>query len=151
MTDSASTSPQIKSRHYLVYGLLGVLFGITLIKSEVVSWFRIQEMFRFHAFHMYGVIGSAVIIAAISILLMKRLGARDVHGRPVAVAPKELNRGLNVSIGGLVFGFGWALTGACPGPLYALVGSGFSVMIVALLSALVGTWTYGQLKSKLPH
>ena len=151
MTTSAPTSPQIKPIHYIVYSLLGVIFGITLVKSEVVSWFRIQEMFRFQAFHMYGVIGSAVVVAAVSILLMKRFGAHDVHGRPVSVAPKDMNRGLNVSLGGLLFGFGWALTGACPGPLFALVGSGFSVMIVALLSALVGTWTYGQLRSRLPH
>ncbi len=151
MTQPTIMSPEVKPVHYFVYGLLGVIFGITLIKSEVVSWFRIQEMFRFQAFHMYGVIGSAVVVAAISILLMKRFRARDIHDRPIAVAPKDMKRGISVSVGGLIFGFGWALTGACPGPLYALVGSGYSVMIVALLSALVGAWTYGQLKPRLPH
>lgn len=148
---SKATPPQIKPIHYLAYGFLGFIFGITLIKSEVVSWFRIQEMFRFQAFHMYGVIGSAVLVAGISLFLIKRFGARDVHDRPVMVAPKEMNGGINVSVGGLLFGFGWALTGACPGPLYALIGSGFSVMIASLLSALLGTWVYGILKPRLPH
>ena len=135
----------------MLYGFLGVIFGITLVKSEVVSWFRIQEMFRFQAFHMYGVIGSAVAVAALCTYLFKRFDVRDMFGRKVVVADKEMNKGFNQAAGGLLFGFGWALTGACPGPLYSLAGAGYTVMFVALLSAVAGTWTYGSLRHKLPH
>ena len=134
-----------------VYFALGVLFGVVLTKSEVISWFRIQEMFRFQAFHMYGIIGSAVVVAAISLQLIKRLGARALDGRPIVVPPKAMGRGTRYWLGGLLFGLGWALVGACPGPLFALVGNGVGVMIVALLSATLGTWTYGALRPRLPH
>jgi uncharacterized membrane protein YedE/YeeE len=135
----------------LVYFALGVLFGVTLTKSEVVSWFRIQEMFRFQAFHMYGVILSALVVASGSLALIRWLGLRTVHGDPIALPPKELGRGHRYWIGGTLFGLGWAFTGACPGPLFALAGGGVSVMLCAIASALVGTWTYGLLRSKLPH
>jgi hypothetical protein len=135
----------------LWYFGLGCLFGIVLTKSEVVSWFRIQEMFRFQSFHMYGVIVSAVAVAALSIALLRRMGAQTPAGEPISIPPKQLGRGYRYWIGGTLFGVGWALTGACPGPLFALVGSGVSVFAVAVLSALAGTWLYGYLRPKLPH
>jgi uncharacterized protein len=135
----------------LPYFALGGAFGFVLIEAEVVSWFRIQEMFRFDSFHMYGIIGTAVVTAALSLLAIKRLGARDSDGQPLALPPKQIGTGLRYLAGGTVFGFGWALTGACPGPLVALVGAGVPVMVVAIASALVGTWTYGFLRPRLPH
>lgn len=133
----------------LKYFIAGVLFGFILIKAEVISWFRIQEMFHFQSFHMYGIIGSAIAVGAISILIIKKFNIKDVDGNPIVITPKELNKG--TVIGGLLFGFGWALTGACPGPLYALVGSGHVIVLVILISALAGTFVYGLLKDKLPH
>ena len=135
----------------LPYFLLGSAFGFVMVEAEVVSWFRIQEMFRFDAFHMYGIIGTAVLTAALSLLTIKRLGVRGADGEPLGLAPKVLGTGVRYAAGGTVFGLGWALTGACPGPLVALVGTGTSVMLVAFLSALGGTWTYGSLRPKLPH
>jgi uncharacterized membrane protein YedE/YeeE len=129
--------------------ILGFFFGVILIKAEVISWFRIQEMFRFQSFHMYGIIGSAVVIGMISIWLIKKYKVKTIAGEEIKIATKEFNKG-NV-IGGLIFGLGWAMTGACPGPLYALVGSGLLIVLVALLSAVMGTWVYGILKNKLPH
>ena len=129
--------------------LLGIIFGIILIKAEVVSWFRIQEMFRFQAFHMYGIIGSAVVVGMISIWLIKKYKVKTISGEEIIIAPKPSSKG-NI-IGGLIFGLGWAMTGACPGPLYALIGSGASVILVVLLSAVFGTYVYGLLKDKLPH
>ena len=131
------------------YLIAGALFGIVLVKSEVISWFRIQEMFRFQAFHMYGVIGSAVVVGMISVLIIKRLKLRSVDGEPIVIPKKEFTWG-NV-YGGLIFGLGWAITGACPGPLYALLGSGFLFIGVTLLSAIAGTWVYGMVRDKLPH
>jgi uncharacterized membrane protein YedE/YeeE len=128
---------------------LGLLFGIVLIKSEVVSWFRIQEMFRLQAFHMYGIIGSAIVVAMVSIMLIKRFNIKTISGEPVIIPQKTFNWG-NV-YGGLIFGFGWAITGACPGPLFAQVGGGFAVVLITLLSAIAGTWVYGLLRDKLPH
>jgi uncharacterized protein len=135
----------------LPYFLLGSAFGALLVEAEVVSWFRIQEMFRFDAFHMYGIIGTAVLTAGISVLAIKRLGLRGRDGTPLGLAPKALGSGARYIAGGTVFGFGWALTGACPGPLVALVGAGTPVMLVAFVSALGGTWTYGRLRPRLPH
>lgn len=129
--------------------LLGIVFGFILIKGEVVSWFRIQEMFRFQSFHMYGVICSAILIGMISIFIIKKFKIKTISGEEIKIAPKEFTKG-NI-IGGLLFGFGWALTGACPGPLYALIGSGLPVVIIILLSAVLGTYVYGILKEKLPH
>jgi uncharacterized protein len=127
----------------------GIIFGIILVKSEVISWFRIQEMFRLQAFHMYGVIGSAIAVAMVSILLIKRFNIKTISGEPVVILQKQFTWG-NV-IGGLIFGLGWAITGACPGPLYAQIGSGYTVVIVTLLSAVFGTWVYGAVREKLPH
>jgi uncharacterized protein len=135
----------------LPYFLLGGVFGAVIVEAEVVSWFRVQEMFRFDAFHMYGIIGSAVVTAAISLLAIERLGLRSRGGEPVGLAPKTLGTGVRYVAGGAIFGLGWALTGACPGPLVALVGAGTPVMLVAIASALAGTWTYGRLRPRLPH
>ena len=129
--------------------LLGTIFGFILIKAEVVSWFRIQEMFRFQSFHMYGVICSAIMVGLISIFLIKKFNVKTFSGEEIKIEDKVFTKG-NV-IGGLMFGFGWAMTGACPGPLYALIGSGLPIIIVVLLSAVLGTYTYGILKDKLPH
>ena len=135
----------------LAYLLLGILFGVTLTKAEVISWFRTQEMFRFQSFHMYGIIGSAVAVAAVSRLLLKRPQSQALCSEPSANDDEKTGRGYRFWIGGTIFGLGWALTGACPGPLFVLIGGGVTVMTVAVLSALAGTWTYGCLRSKLPH
>ena len=140
---------QHPSWYNLKYFAGGILFGIFLVKSEVVSWFRIQEMFHFQSFYMYGVIGSAIVVGFISIQLIKKFRIKSIHGESIELHPKPLNKGQ--VIGGLLFGFGWALTGACPGPLYALIGSGALVIIVALGSAVAGTWVYGLLRNHLPH
>ncbi len=133
------------------YLLVGVVFGAILVKSEVVSWYRIQEMFRMQSFHMYGIIGSAFATAAIGVQLLKRLGIRTVSGEAIVVPPKQLGRGYRYWIGGFIFGTGWALTGTCPGPLFALLGTGASVLIVVLVAALLGTWVYGGFRGRLPH
>jgi len=129
----------------------GVAFGVVLTKAEVISWYRIQEMFRFQSFHMYGVLGSAMMTAFVSLQLLRRLGARSVTGEVISVPAKVFGRGHRYWIGGLIFGAGWALTGACPGPLFALVGTGSTVVVVTLLMALAGTWIYGWLRPRLPH
>ena len=134
---------------YLRFLLVGVLFGIVLVKGEVISWFRIQEMFRFQSFHMYGVIGSAVVVGIISVWIIKRFHLKSIDGDIISFSPKNFHKGQ--IYGGLLFGFGWALTGACPGPLFAQIGAGFSVVIAGLLSAIGGTWVYGVLREKLPH
>ena len=134
---------------YIKYLLLGAFFGIILVKSEVISWFRIQEMFRLQSFHMYGIIGSAIVVAAVSIALIKRYQWKSVEGETIVIAEKKFSWG-NV-IGGLIFGLGWAITGACPGPLFAQIGSGFVVVGITLLFAIAGTWVYGLLREKLPH
>jgi uncharacterized membrane protein YedE/YeeE len=128
---------------------VGVLFGIVLVKSEAISWFRIQEMFRFEAFHMYGIIGSAIFVSLVSILLIKRFKVKSIDHKVISVPDKQFHWG-NV-YGGLIFGLGWAITGACPGPLFAEMGSGYLVIIVTFLSAIAGTWVYGKLREKLPH
>lgn len=139
------------ARRLGAYFALGIVFGAVLTKSEVISWFRIQEMFRFQAFHMYGIIGSAVVVAGVSLQLIKRLGARSLDGQPIVIPPKSMGRGTRYWLGGTLFGLGWGLVGACPGPLFALVGAGVGVMIVPLLSAVAGTWCYGALRPRLPH
>jgi uncharacterized protein len=133
------------------YLLLGTFFGVILTKSEVISWFRIQEMFRFQSLHMYLIIGSAIVTAALSLAVIRRLRVRALSGEPISVPPKALGKGTRYWLGGSIFGLGWALTGACPGPLFALVGAGFPVIAVAILSAVAGTWTYGKLRPRLPH
>jgi uncharacterized membrane protein YedE/YeeE len=131
--------------------LAGVAFGFVLTRAEVISWFRIQEMFRFQSFHMYGIIASAILVAALSLEILKRVEARALDGTRIALAPKQLGLGYRYAIGGTVFGIGWAFTGACPGPLFALLGSGISVMVLPILSAIAGTWAYGYLRARLPH
>ena len=132
----------------LRYLMLGTLFGIVLTNSEVISWFRIQEMFRFQAFHMYGVIGSAIVVGLVSIQLIKRNHLKTINGEKITLADKKYNHG--TWIGGTIFGLGWALTGACPGPLFAQLGSGVGSAAVLILAALAGTWTYSALREKLP-
>ncbi|MGA3345644.1 MAG: YeeE/YedE thiosulfate transporter family protein [Terracidiphilus sp.] len=135
----------------LAYLLLGIAFGVVLTRSEVVSWFRIQEMFRFQSFRMYGIIGSAIATAAATVALIKRVKLKAISGEIIAIPSKELGSGVRYAVGGTIFGLGWALTGACPGPLFALIGNGVSVMIAAVLSALAGTWVYGWSRPRLPH
>ncbi|HAH51177.1 MAG TPA: transporter, partial [Balneola sp.] len=136
---------------YIKYLLAGIFFGIVLIKSEVVSWFRIQEMFRFDSFHMYGIIGLGVVVAMISIQVIKRKNIKDMEGNAITIPPKDPKQVTRYIVGGTLFGFGWALTGACPGPLFSLAGAGYSIMIVPILSALAGTWVYGKIRPSLPH
>jgi uncharacterized protein len=131
------------------YLVAGIWFGIILVKSEVVSWFRIQEMFRLQSFHMYGVIGSAVVIGIISIFLIKKLKVKSFEGEEIKLEPKKFSKGQ--IYGGLIFGLGWAVTGACPGPLFAQIGTGATVVLVTLFSAIAGTWVYGKFRTKLPH
>ncbi|SOD18184.1 DUF6691 family protein [Pedobacter xixiisoli] len=133
----------------LKYLLVGALFGIVFVKAEIVSWFRIQEMFRLQSFHMYGVIGSAVLVGMISVWLIKKFKVKTLNGEPITLQAKQFNKGQ--IYGGLLFGFGWAMTGACPGPLFAQIGTGATVIVVTLLSAIAGTWFYGLMKDKLPH
>jgi len=131
------------------YLAVGIIFGIVFVKAEIVSWFRIQEMFRLQSFHMYGVIGSAVVVGAVSVWLIKKFNIKTIYGEAVTFHPKKSNKGQ--VIGGLLFGLGWAMTGACPGPLFAQIGSSFTVVAVVLLSAIAGTWVYGYFREKLPH
>jgi uncharacterized membrane protein YedE/YeeE len=133
----------------LKYLFVGIVFGIVFIKAEIVSWFRIQEMFRLQSFHMYGVIGTAVVVGMISVQIIKRFKIKTISGESVVIPKKPFNKGQ--IYGGLIFGLGWAITGACPGPLFAQIGYGFLVVGVTFLSAIAGTWVYGALQSKLPH
>ncbi len=135
--------------HNLKYLFIGLVFGIIFVKSEVVSWYRIQEMFRLQSFHMFGVIGTAVLTGMISVFLIKKFKVKTIYGEPIKIAPKTFNKGQ--IYGGLIFGMGWAMTGACPGPLFAQIGTGATVMAVPLLSAIAGTWVYGKLRERLPH
>lgn len=135
---------------FIKYLFIGVIFGITLTKSEVVSWYRIYEMFRFQSFHMYGVIGSAVISGIIFIQFIKRANIRSIDNQPITIPSKQFSISRYL-IGGTIFGLGWALTGVCPGPMFILLGNGVTVVAVIILSALLGTYSYGLLKSKLPH
>ncbi len=135
--------------HNLKYMVVGILFGIVFVKAEIISWFRIQEMFRLQSFHMYGVIGSAVVVGMLSVWLIKKLDIRTIYGEKIHFHPKKFNKGQ--VYGGLLFGLGWAMTGACPGPLFAQIGTGALVVIVVVLSAIAGTWTYGYFREKLPH
>jgi uncharacterized membrane protein YedE/YeeE len=134
---------------YFVVMLLGIFFGIILTNGEVISWFRIQEMFRFDSFHMYGVIGSAIAVGAAAMTLLRKFHARSLNGDPIVIETKKLEKG--TVIGGVIFGLGWAMTGACPGPLYALAGSGYPAYIAALLFAVGGALVYGTIRDKLPH
>lgn len=135
---------------YLKYIGLGIVFGIMFTKAEIISWFRIYEMFRFESFHMYGVMGSAVVLSIISTTIIKKVGIKDIGGNPIVFSPKDTGWRRYI-MGGSIFGMGWALTGACPGPLYVLLGNGAFMVIVIILSAVAGTWLYGYFSDKLPH
>jgi uncharacterized protein len=135
--------------HNLKYAIVGIVFGIAFTKAEIISWFRIQEMFRLQSFHMYGVIGTAIVVGMISVWLIKKYNVKTIYGEKIEFHPKKFNKGQ--IIGGLTFGLGWAMTGACPGPLFAQIGAGFLVIAVVLLSAIAGTWVYGYFREKLPH
>ncbi|MHA7102424.1 DUF6691 family protein [Roseivirga pacifica] len=132
------------------YLILGTLFGITLTKAEVVSWYRIYEMFKFQSFHMYGVIGSAVTLGIIITQIIKRTKMKAMSGDPIVIAPKQFSIPRYL-LGGTIFGLGWAMTGACPGPMFILVGNGVFVMLIAIASGLLGTYVYGRVRHKLPH
>jgi uncharacterized membrane protein YedE/YeeE len=134
-----------------VYLLAGTLFGVVLTKGEAISWFRIQEMFRFQGFHMFGIFATALPTAIVGVQLLKRRWRRTLGGDAIVVPPKHLGSGVRYGAGGTIFGLGWALTGACPGPLFALLGAGVTTMAVAIASAMLGTWTYGRLRHRLPH
>ncbi|TVQ09845.1 MAG: YeeE/YedE family protein [Balneolaceae bacterium] len=141
----------MKFTEYIKYLLIGLVFGFVLIKSEVVSWFRIQEMFRFDSIHMYGIIGLAIIVGIISVQIIKRKNLKDAEGNPITIPPKDASQVTRYILGGSIFGLGWALLGACPGPMFALLGSGLTIMVIPILAALLGTYTYGILRPRLPH
>jgi uncharacterized membrane protein YedE/YeeE len=152
--DDHCVAPNLREDHdkgleLLKYLIIGVVFGIVFVKAEIISWFRIQEMFRLQSFHMYGVIGSAVVTGMISVQLIKRLNIKTIHGETINIPDKVFKKGQ--VIGGFIFGLGWAITGACPGPLFAQIGSGYTVILVTLVSALAGTWVYGKYADKLPN
>ncbi len=139
--DSAIPESYFSDIKYLI---AGTLFGFALVKGEVINWFRIQEMFRFQDFHMYGIIGTAVIVGVISVQLIKRFNIKTIHGEDVHIEPKIFQK--RQVIGGILFGLGWAITGACPGPLYAQIGAGMGIAVITLVSAVAGTWVYGKVK-----
>jgi len=154
--NSLSSEPSTQTRtawELPAYLLIGTFFGVVLIKSEVVSWFRIQEMFRFQSFFMYGVLGSAVATAALAVWLIKSIGPRAFTGETIRFVPKPWESGARHRywIGGTLFGLGWGLAGTCPGPIYALIGYGAGGAVVALVAALIGTRTYAAVMHKLPH
>ena len=130
--------------------LIGIFLGIIFMKAEVLSWFRIQEMFAFQSFHMYGIIGSAIAVGALSILIIRKVGAKSIEGNVIELNDKAPNY-KSAYIGGTIFGLGWAMTGACPGPMYALVGSGTTVFLISIVMGILGVLTYAALRSKLPH
>lgn len=138
-------------KNLLKYLLAGLFFGFVLVKAEVVSWFRIQEMFRFDSFHMYGIIGTAVLVAMTSLQIIRRIQAKDLEGNPIEIPPKDSTQVTRYLAGGTLFGLGWALTGACPAPMFILAGAGYSVMLVPIASAVMGTWVYGMVRHRLPH
>lgn len=135
---------------FLKFLLVGIVLGIILVKSEAVSWYRIYEMFRFESFHMYGIIGSAVVTGVILLLITKKLKLKNIEGDVISVPDKEMSYTRYI-LGGTLFGLGWALSGACPGPMYILVGTGVFTMLIVVLAAVFGTYIYGVLKDKLPH
>ena len=131
------------------YTIVGIIFGIAFVKAEIISWFRIQEMFQLTSFFMYGVIGTAVAVGAVSVFIVKKLKLKSIYGEEITFDDKVFNKGQ--IYGALIFGIGWAITGACPGPLFAQAGSGFTVITVTIISAITGTWIYGKFRDKLPH
>lgn len=150
--DCEAPNSQVKAESFvanLKYLAVGVGFGIVFVKAEIISWFRIQEMFRLSSFHMYGVIGTAVVVGALSVFIIKKLKLRTIAGEAVIFPVKTFNKGL--IYGGLLFGLGWGITGACPGPLFAQIGAGYPAIFITLLSAIAGTWVYGNFRERLPH
>lgn len=143
-----SSAVEYKWYQNLKYLVFGLGFGIIFVKAEIISWYRIQEMFRLQSFHMYGVIGSAILVGALSVFIIKKFKIKTIHGEPIDFQDKIFNKGQ--VIGGLIFGLGWAMTGACPGPLFAQIGTGYLVIIITLLSAIAGTWVYGKYRNVLP-
>ncbi len=135
---------------FLKYLIIGIIFGITLSKAEIVSWYRIYEMFRFQSFHMYGVIGSAVVLGVLIVQVIKRRGIKSIDGQSIVIQPKQFSVPRYL-IGGTIFGMGWAMTGACPGPMFILLGNGVTVISAVILSALLGTYVYGLVRNRLPH
>ena len=135
---------------FLKFLLVGIFFGIVLVKSEAVSWYRIYEMFKFQSFHMYGIIGSAVFLGVLFIWIFKKYKVKSIEGREIDLLPKEKGVARYI-LGGTIFGLGWALAGACPGPMYILVGTGVFSMFIVIAAALLGTFIYGLLQKKLPH
>jgi len=146
MNDTVLRHPWWYNFKYLA---AGIVLGVVFVKAEIISWFRIQEMFRLQSFHMYGVIGTAVVAGIISVWLIKKFNIKTIHGETIQFHPRKFNKGQ--IIGGVSFGLGWAMTGACPGPLFAQVGTGILVISVVLLSAIAGTWVYGYFRDRLPH
>lgn len=134
---------------YIKFLIVGVLFGIVFVKAEIISWYRMQEMFRFQSFHMYGVIGSAVVVGMLSLYIIRKLKLKSLDGQNIELEGKQFHKGF--VLGSFLFGIGWALTGACPGPLYAQIGAGYGVVIVTFVSAVLGTFVYGVLRHRLPH
>ena len=134
----------------LVYILLGIIFGATMYKAETASWFRIYEMFNFQSFHIYGFIGSALFVGLIGIQIIKKKHAKTIDGSPIVIQPKTKSIARYL-IGGIFFGLGWALVGACPGPIFVLLGAGLYPMAIVIIGALIGTYIYGLIKNKLPH
>lgn len=137
-------------KNYIKFLVLGILFGIVMVKSEAVSWYRIYEMFHFQSFHMYGIIGVAVATGMIGIQIIKRTNLKDFKGNPISIKPKESGR-FRYLVGGALFGLGWGLVGTCPGPVFVLIGAGFYPVIIVLIGALAGTFIYGVVKDRLPH
>ena len=135
---------------YLGYLFIGMFFGITMYKSEAASWFRIYEMFRFDSFHMYGIIGTAVVLGIIMVAVIKKYKIKALNGAPIVFSPKDKSIP-RYAIGGFIFGLGWALAGACPGPMFTLVGAGYLPLLIVIISAILGTFVYGLLRDKLPH
>jgi len=131
------------------YLAVGIVFGVVFVKAEIISWFRIQEMFRLQSFHMYGVIGTAVVVGAISVFLIKKFKIKTIHGEEITFTDKKFNKGQ--IYGGLIFGLGWAVTGACPGPLFAQLGTGVLAISIVIISSIAGTWVYGKFRDQLPH
>jgi uncharacterized membrane protein YedE/YeeE len=138
----------MKKRNFL-FLLVGIIFGITLIKADAISWFRMQEMFHFQGFQMYGIFITAIPTAAFSVWLIKKYNIKTLDGEPVTIVKKKFD--LGTIFGSMIFGVGWALTGTCPGPIYVQIGSGLTIAILTLLSALAGTWVYSYFKPRLPH
>lgn len=134
----------------LKFSIAGIIFGIVMSKSEALSWYRIQEMFRFQSFHMFGIIGTAVVLGILAVYFIKKYRINDSDGNPIVFPDKEKSW-KKYLIGGSIFGLGWALTGACPGPMFVNIGHGYLVMIVVVAGALAGTFMYGLIKDKLPH